>query len=340
MSVTKNQGKIDVLAVMRSRMPNYEKGIPKNLTVSQWADYWLQYLTPDIKESTRCSYSSTIDNHIKRVFSNIKLTALTSEDVQLFIISLTEGVALEEPLSAKTIRNIHGVLHKCLQAAFEMKLIGENPAKHTTLPKAVKPDLLPLNNNQLSDFLNVIQGHRLENLFKLAIFTGLRKGELIGLTWDCFDFDEGCIHLYRQMSYDKKKRKYYFDTLKNGKPRTIYPAAAVMEMMQHYQNSGTGSTFVFTGTEDCSHLTYSMIRKPFDRIVEKLGIPEFRFHDLRHTYAVISLKAGVDLKTLSESMGHNSVAFTLDTYAFALVDMKTESAKRMQTFIDSQKLIV
>ena len=83
-----------------------------------------------------------------------------------------------------------------------------------------------------------------------------------------------------------------------------------------------------------------MVRRPFEKIMKQIGMPEFRFHDLRHTYAVISIKAGVDLKTLSAAMGHHSVAFTLDTYAFALTDMKLESAKRMQSFLNEQKIKV
>ena len=329
--------RVDVLAIMRSKIPTATNTLSRDMLLPDFARYWLTSLTPDIKDSTRDAYQSAIDNHIDRVFFGTRLNELTSEDVQYFIMSLTEGVELEDPLSPKTIRNVHGVLHKCLQTAYTMKLIEENPAKHTTMPKLRKVEIIPLNTEQLSRFLTAISGHQLEVLLKLALFTGMRKGELMGLTWDCFNFEEGYIRLTRQLSYNKTKRRYTFETLKNGKPRTIYPPAAVMEMMKQHKTRVRIGKFVFPGTTGGEHLTLSQIRKPFERLVEKLDIPQFRFHDLRHTYAVISIKAGVDLKTISETMGHYSVAFTLDTYAFALDDMKTEGAQKMQKYMSEQQ---
>lgn len=330
----------NVLAYMRSKMPTKDNRLSKEMLLTDWTLYWLEYLTPDIKLSTRNTYQSAVDNHINRVFEGIKLCDLTSEDVQLFVISLIEGVDLDDPLGSKSVRNVHGVLHGCLQSAYEMKLIPENPAKHTNMPRIKKTEIVPMNTAQLMEFLRAVTGHPLEVFFKLAVLTGMRKSELIGLTWDCFHFDDGFIRLYRQLSYNKTKRHYYFESLKNGKPRTIYPPAAVMEMMEQYYRRKSSGNFVFPGPSGGDHLTPSQIRKPFDRIIARMDLPKFRFHDLRHTYAVLSLKAGVDLKTLSESMGHYSVAFTLDTYAFALSDMKQESARRLQSYIDEQNFSI
>ena len=254
----------------------------------------------------------------------------------MFIMSLTDGMDLDDPLSPKTIRNIHGVLHRLLQDAFDMKIIDENPAKHTKLPKKKSPEIIPMNTNQVHAFLTAIIGHPLETFFKLALFTGMRKAELIGLTWDCFNFEEGSIRVYRQLSYERKKRIYFFSSVKNGKPRTIYPAADVMEMMKRLYDAEPNNKYVFRGLTGGEHLSLSQVRTPFENIMDDLGMEEFRFHDLRHTFAVLCIKAGVDLKTLSETMGHYSVAFTLDTYAFALTDMKEESAKRMQDYLNAQ----
>lgn len=340
MSNNKVTNQLSVLAIMRSKIPISASNAPKEMTLSEFANYWLQYLTPDLKVATRYAYQSAFANHINRVFFDMKLSDITSEDVQLFTLSLTEGVDLDRPLSPKTVRNIHGVLHKCLQAAHKLKLIEENPAKHTMLPKQNKPELIPMNNEQVIAFLDAIDGHPLEVLFKLALFTGMRISELIGLTWDCFNFDDGSIRIYRQLSYDRFKKKYTFASVKNNKPRTIYPARAVMGMMKQLYDKESNNNFVFCDSDKNPHYTYATVRRPFDKIVKQIGMPEFRFHDLRHTYAVISIKAGVDLKTLSAAMGHHSVAFTLDTYAFALTDMKQESARRMQSFLNEQHIKV
>lgn len=325
-----------VLERMKQQQPVSKSGLSKDITLSDFANYWLRHLKTDVKESTRYAYQSTISNHICRVFESMKLSDITAEDVQLFIMSLSDGMDLEDPLSSKTIRNIHGVLHRLLQDAYDMKIISENPAKHTKLPKRQHPEIIPMNTNQVHAFLTAISGHPLEIFFKLALFTGMRKAELMGLTWDCFNFEDGSIRVYRQLSYERQKRLYFFSTVKNGKPRTIYPAANVMKMMKRLYEKEPNGKYIFRGLTGGDHLTLSQIRKPFEAILCDLGMEEFRFHDLRHTFAVLCIKAGVDLKTLSETMGHYSVAFTLDTYAFALTDMKEESAKRMQVFIEEQ----
>lgn len=333
-----NSTKPSVLERMKQQQPITSSGLSKDITLGDFADYWLRHLKTDVKESTRYSYQSAISNHICRVFDSMKLSEITSEDVQLFIMSLTDGMDLDDPLSPKTIRNIHGVLHRLLQDAFDMKIIDENPAKHTKLPKKKSPEIIPMNTNQVHAFLTAIIGHPLETFFKLALFTGMRKAELIGLTWDCFNFEEGSIRVYRQLSYERKKRIYFFSSVKNGKPRTIYPAADVMEMMKRLYDAEPNNKYVFRGLTGGEHLSLSQVRTPFENIMDDLGMEEFRFHDLRHTFAVLCIKAGVDLKTLSETMGHYSVAFTLDTYAFALTDMKEESAKRMQNYLEAQNI--
>lgn len=331
---------LSVLERMKQQQPILSAEVSDDITVGDFARYWLKHLKTDVKDSTRYSYESAISTHICRVFENMKLSAVTAEDVQLFIMSLSDGMDLEDPLSPKTIRNIHGVFHKIMQDAFEMKLIAENPAKHTRLPKKQTPELVPMNTNQVHDFLGAIVDSPLEVFYKLALFTGMRKAELIGLTWDCFQFEEGSVRVYRQLVYERKKRNYYFSSVKNGKPRTIYPAPDIMKMMKCLWEKSPNSKFVFRGLTGGDHLTPSQIQKSFEALRNSLGMEEFRFHDLRHTYAVLCIKAGVDLKTLSETMGHYSVSFTLDTYAFALNDMKEECANRMQTYMKQQNFTI
>lgn len=326
---------MDIIEQMRMRMATTESRISPDMTLANYAVYWLRYRLSDIKEATVSSYRGIVNNHIIPVFRARKLSEISPDDVQLFVNSLSEGVGLDKPLSPKTVRNIHGVLHKCLQTAFEMKLIYENPAKYTLLPKQKKTDIIPMSNIQLQNFLSAIVGHPMEVFFKLAVFTGMRKAELMGLTRDCFDFEEGCIRVYRQLSYGKIKKEYFFESVKNGKPRVIYPAKNIMEMMKDYLYRTPKGKFVFNIPDYNDHYSNSYIRKAFQRIMGDLNMNEFRFHDLRHTFAVICIKAGVDLKTISEEMGHHSVAFTLDTYAFALSDMKQEGAKRIQAYMDS-----
>lgn len=325
----KNVEKFDVLDYMRKKSKPLPK-IQKDITLWNWLDYWLDNLCVNIKHSTKSSYDSAVKNHIKRVFNrDYKLKDINLEDVQLFVNSLNDGVGLAEPLSPKTVKNVNGVLHRSLDMANRYELIEKNPADSVLLPKRYAPEIIPFSISEVHDFLEVISGHEYELLYKFALFSGLRQGELIALTWDCFDFKANTVRVYRQFSLDKDTRDYYFAPLKNGKPRKIVIAPAIMDIIREHKKSVT-SEFVFPDPDSNGHLTHAQVRNAFKRIMRKMGKPEFRFHDLRHTYAVLQIQAGVDIKTISTNMGHYSVGFTLDTYAFCLLEMKNDGAEKIE----------
>ncbi len=303
-------------------------------TLSDWTDCWLNHYCANIKDSTLSSYRFSVELHINRVLGDVLLTELSNEDVQLFVNSLSMGIGIDESLSAKSVKNIHGVLHKCLEVALNNKYISENPADYTILPKCEKSEIHAFTIKELNCFLNSIQSHSKRLLFTVAAFTGMRQAELIGLTWDCIDFDEGSIYVYRQLIKDKIKKNYAFSSLKNSKPRKLYPAAVIMDLISAYKqkNLYPKSPFVFN-SDNGTHYTHAAVYNSFKKVVRKLGFPDMRFHDLRHTYAVLSLQAGDDIKTLQYNMGHHSAAFTLDVYGHCQDDMKRKSAAKMGTFI-------
>ena len=327
---------LNVLEYMRSIAPAPKEGFRKS-KLSDWTDYWLTQYCTNIKQSTLNSYDSAVKLHINRVLGDIDLKDLNADDVQLFINSLTMGIGLDACMSPKTVKNIHGVLHKCLAVAVHIKLIAENPAEMTALPRLEKSEIQPLDSKELTAFLRAIKGHSKEKLFNVAVFTGLRQAELIGLTWDCIHFDEGYIHVYRQLVKQKGKGgSFVFTSLKNSKPRKIFPAETVMQMFREIkaENSFPKSQFVFTN-ESGNHYTHAAVYNSFKKIMKKIGYPDFTFHDLRHTYAMLSLKAGDDIKTLQENMGHHSAAFTLDVYGHCNDEMKRVSGGKMEQLIST-----
>ncbi|MFT9078441.1 tyrosine-type recombinase/integrase [Ethanoligenens sp.] len=135
----------------------------------------------------------------------------------------------EKPLSAKTIQNLHGVVHKALQQAVEIGYIKFNPSDACKLPRIEKKEIKPLDEQEIALFLNAVQGHPFERIYIVDIFTGMRQGEILGLSWDCIDFDKGTILIYRQL--EKVEGVYQFGSLKNGKTRRITPAPSVMKVL-------------------------------------------------------------------------------------------------------------
>ena len=319
---------------------------PSRLTLGQWLDMWFKDYTANLKPQTLKSYETHIRVNIKPYIGNIKLSALTAHDIQALYNLLSRGTPEKKPLSPKTIKNLHGVLHKALQQAVELFLIRVNTSDPCKLPRVQKAEITPLNECEIKAFLEAVQGHPFEALFIVDVFTGMRQSEIIGLTWDCIDFDKGTIRIYRQLQ--KVKGVYRFETLKNDKARRITPAPYVMQTLKRLQvqqyaqrfkagSAWQGGGFVFTDALG-GHLKHVTVYKNFKRIAESIGIPAARFHDLRHTFAVASLQVGDDVKTVQENLGHHTAAFTLDVYGHVSERMKEESARRMEAFISGVKV--
>ncbi len=252
-----------------------------------------------------------------------------------------KGDGDEPGLSAKTVKNVHGVLHKALKQAVEIGYIKFNPADSCKIPRVMKADIKPLDEKEISEFLHAIKDKPYEALLTVDMFTGMRQGELLGLTWDCVDFQKGTIFLYRQLQHIKGR--YEFGTLKNDKTRTITPAPFVMAALKEVKRTQAEwkiragglweeGGFVFSNKLG-GHLTHGTVYKTFKRVMKNLGLPETRLHDLRHTYATVALQAGDDAKTVQETLGHFSVSFTLDIYGH-VTGMKAESANRMERFYE------
>lgn len=317
---------------------------PSKMTVGEWMDIWSRDYLGGVKPFTVASYEGQIKNHIKPALGAVKLEALNAHTIQGFYNKLGKERDGKPGLSPKTVKNVHGVLHKALQQAVAIGYIRFNPTDACTLPRMQKRDIKPLDEEQSKSFLKAIQGHRMEDLFTITLFTGMREGEVLGLTWDNVDFGRGTIFINKQLQREKKKGGLYiFAPLKNDKARTITPAPWVMQLLrahrgrQNEQRLGAGklwedSGLVFTD-ELGHHLAIHTVYKEFKAVVAAIGCPDARFHDLRHSYAVAAIRSGDDIKTVQGNLGHATAAFTLDVYGHVTDQMKKESAARMEGYI-------
>ena len=319
---------------------------PSKMTVGEWLDIWARDYLGGVKPFTVASYTATIKNHIKPALGAIRLEALNAHTIQSFYNSLGKPKGDKPGLSPKTVKNVHGVLHKALKQAVLIGYIRSNPADACTLPRIEKKQIKPLDEEQSRRFLEAIKGHRLEDLFTVTLFTGMREGEVLGLTWNCVDFEKGLILINKQLQREKKKGgAYIFAPLKNDKARTITPAPWVMQLLrthrskQNEQRLRAGelwedSGLVFTD-ELGHHLAIHTVYSAFKKVAASIGCPDARFHDLRHSYAVAAIRSGDDIKTVQGNLGHATAAFTLDVYGHVTDQMKRESAQRMEQYIKS-----
>ena len=205
---------------------------PDDMTVGEWFDIWLKEYNGNVKESTKSQYEYQGRCHIKPVIGTKKLQKITAPILQKFI---NEKYDNGNGISPKSCRNLHGVLHKLFNQAVLCGYIKHNPVSAVQLPRVEKKEMKILSGKNLKAFLAECKGKVYENLFFVDVFTGLRESEIIGLTWDCVDFDKGIITIEKQLKRERQIKggnEYRFDSLKNGKTRVISPAPAVFDCLK------------------------------------------------------------------------------------------------------------
>ncbi|MBE6560543.1 MAG: site-specific integrase [Ruminococcaceae bacterium] len=337
----------DALKAMRAAQKAADDGVyfePSRVTVAAWLDTWLtEYAAPSLKPLSLSAYESRIGSHIKPALGKIRLADLNPTQIQTFYNSLTR----EKSLSPKTVKNVHGILHKCLSQAVKLRYIGFNPCDICELPRMERREIKPLTEREICAFLAELRaGEEFSALFTVALFTGMREGEICGLAWNAVDFRAGTITVRQQLQKEKKKGGcHYIAATKNDRTRTITAAPYVMGILreifaeQKKQHLACGLAWrnewnlVFT-RPDGSFIPPQTALKHFKKIAERIGRPDARFHDLRHTYAVTALQEGDSVKTVQENLGHSTASFTLDVYGHVSEKMKAESAARMENFIE------
>ena len=332
------------LAQAVAEVDNGTYQVPSKMTVGQWLDIWQKDYLGGVKPFTAQGYEKNVRVYIKPALGAIKLDALNAHTVQKFINDMGRPHEDKPPLSPKTVRNAHGVLHKALQQAVKVGYIRFNPADACELPRLERKEINPLDSDAMAAFMRAIGGHRFEAIYLTMLFTGMRRGEAFGLLWDCVDLDKGTIRIDRQLqNIPGRPGEFRLISTKNGKGRTITAAPFVVELLKKHRarqlrdRLKSGPLWQDHGYVFCNevgeHLSPSTVYHNYKEIVASIGLPDLRLHDLRHSYAVASLRAGDDVKTVQSNMGHHTAAFTLDVYGHVTEEMKRASADRMEAYI-------
>ena len=315
---------------------------PTKDTVGDWLEAWLEiYVQFSVKPYTLDTYQRNCRNYLEPAFGRLQLSALTAPQIQKFYNSLL----VDKKLSPKTVRNIHGVLHQALNRAVKLGMIRSNPTEVCDLPRAHRKEIKPMEQSQITDFLKAIEGNKFELLYQVTLFTGMRQGEVLGLTWDCVDFDHNTLYVNKQLGKTQKVGgNYTLVPTKNSRSRVITVASTVMNLLREQKKRQIQARLlvgpewnnpwdlVFTN-EFGGYLTHMTVYKHFKQAVIAIGLDEERFHDLRHSYAVAAIESGDDIKTVQTNLGHATASFTLDVYGHVSQKMRQQSAERMEEFI-------
>lgn len=204
--------------------------IPR-LKTADWLNTWVTEYIGNVKSSTRKSYQDHVRLNIIPYIGNVPLSKVTAAMIQ----QMYNELQTEKELSPKTIKNVHGVLHRALEQAQKMGYIRSDPLAAVTLPRIEKKQIKPLEDEELCAFLKEIRGSPYELVYFVTVFTGLRQGEVLGLTWDCVNFEKQTLLINKQHGKKKGTREYCFSSLKNDRPRVIEAAEGVMDALKKQQ---------------------------------------------------------------------------------------------------------
>jgi integrase len=261
-----------------------------------------------------------------------KLKNLAPDHVQYFY-----QAKLDAGLAPGTVRLMHGILHKALEQAVKWGLVPRNVCKATTPPRPNPEEIRPLDAEQAKRILEASCGNRLEALYVLAVTAGLRIGELLGLKWE--DLDAETLRVRRTRS--QAKSGPIFTLPKNGKGRSIRLTRRGVEVLKAHKAAQNAERLKIGDLWEDNGLVFcTTAGKPLDfrnvatasfkPLLKKAGLPNIRFHDLRHTCATLLLSRGHHPKLVQELLGHASVAMTLDRYSHVLPGMGDQTAAAME----------
>ena len=311
---------------------------PSRMTVGQWLDVWQEEYLTSVKPLTRVKYETLARVHIKPHLGAVKLSALTAPMIQkLYNDELRAGAAV------KSVKCLHGGLHKALSQAVKLGYMPFNPADACDLPTLPQREVAHMEDDTVQRFLQAVKGHKYERLYITTLFTGMRQGEILGLTWDNVDFSTNTLTIAHQLQ--KIDKQYTLVPLKTNKSRTIAAAPFVMDLLRIQQRhqkemrlrlGGAWQNplnLVFTN-ELGGCLVAGTVYKNFKALAGEIQMDALRFHDLRHTFATLSIQNGDDTKTVQNNLGHSTPSTTLGIYAHVTERMKTQSADRMQSYIE------
>ena len=309
----------------------------EHYTVGQWLDIWMEnYAKLQVRASSYKTYQGFIDNHINPALGEIPLEKLTSMDIQRLYKHLLESGRMEctesrnkpKGLSVKTVRNINQMISSALNCAVEQHLIPANPTKSCALPKLEKKEMKILPPESLGTFFEEARRSGVFELYYIDLATGLRRGELLGLKWSDIDLDKGIIHVRRQVLRQNGKVVEAPLKTKNSYRNIAIGADAIKVLKGMEQKDEYVFPSPFGGPMSPDSVLHML-----QRVLKRAGLDRIRFHDLRHTFSVLALQNGVDVKTLSAMLGHYSAGFTLDTYAHVTTSMQKQAANAVGNFL-------
>ena len=320
-------------------------GRAKTYTVGSWLEVWLEnYAKIKLRPSTFKTSQGFLKNHIKPQIGSIPLDKLTTIHIQRFYNNLQKSGRVQrknfpelkdKSLSPRVVRGVHTLLRNCLEQAVAERLILSNPAQGCKLPQLEKKEMKILPQEKIGMYLAEAERRGLLAAFYLELTTGLRRGELLALQWADLDTERKTLSVTKQVNRINGELVVSPPKTRNSVRTLAVPQQAVdLLITEHKKHSR--NPYLFPSPKTGTMYDPDAFRRTHDKILKAIGAERIRFHDRRHTFATLSLKSGVDVKTLSGALGHYSAGFRLNTYTHATAQMKQDAADAIGGVISQQ----
>lgn len=332
--------KKDAQKFLTAKLREKDLGIfvePASESLSKYLDRWLiEVAKPRLRRETFTSYQWIADRYVKKHLGTKKLSQLQGYQIQKFYNDLRR-----EGLSPRTVRYCHSVLSSALKQAVRWKMMIQNPCNDCDLPKMEKAEMKYFTPEEVKTFLQTAKTDKLYALLFLAIETGMRPEEYLGLQWKDVDLDEGVLTVRRAIKI-QKGGGFYFTEPKTKKSRRSIPlSSSLITALKAHRRSQLEAKMKIRDSYQDNDLTFAteigtpllignLRSRHFEKIRVEANLPKIRLYDLRHTNATMLLASGVSAKVVAERLGHSSVVLTLDTYSHVLPAMQTDATKKLE----------
>ncbi|MCP8970467.1 site-specific integrase [Ectobacillus ponti] len=309
---------------------------PSSLLYQDHLREWFKVKKNSINIQTAEAYEGYIQRRVLPVLGHIPLAQLSPMLLQGYVSDLTE-----EGLASETVKKLYNIISNSLEHAVNMELLPSNPAKKIQLPKSKKKEMAVWDVEEIQAFLKVAREDRSYIAFHLAITTGMRRGEILGLRWKDVDLEKGMLYVRQTLSKDGKT--FLTGAKTDSSVRSIKLSQETIAALKKHK-ARVASERLKGGAEYSNYdlvvctakgtpMNPENLKRTFIRLTKQADVSTIRFHDLRHTHATMLLAQGVHAKVISERLGHSNIKTTLDIYSHVLPSMQEEAANQIDALL-------
>ena len=316
---------------------------PALMPLNEFLNRWLEEIAVNkLRARTFENYESLLNCHVRKILGAKRLSDIQAYEVQKLYNDMKKA-----KYSPKTIRHVHNVLSSAFKQAVRWKMLMQNPCEFSELPRMEKVEMMYFTPKETAKFLEAAKDDKFFPAFLLAIETGMRPEEYLGLQWKDVNFENKSLSVRRALVV-KKGGGFIFTEPKTKKSRRSIPISNTLiktlkahrrkQLEERLKLGANYQTFdlVFASEIGTPLLHGNLLRRHFKPIRDKAKLPKIRLYDLRHTTATLLLSAGENPKVVSERLGHASIVLTLDTYSHVLPSMQKAATNKMEKLMSGK----